>query len=176
MCVSVRSWTQPSKTIQKRCSRLGESTVLDFLLVVSSAHFRVPPGRRKGSENGSRNGAETGPKMESKWDPKRDRNRDSTKHKSRRELVCNNKEGSRRQRIISGSPSRRERARSRTRIRTQTRNSNPNAMIELDYRRSQLLGLGIQAWLSFRCTSSQVSLLAQDMLRKLALQVCELEL
>ena len=37
---------------------------------MTSAHFRVPPGRRKGSENGSRNGAETGPKMEPKWDPK----------------------------------------------------------------------------------------------------------
>ena len=39
---------------------------------------------------------------------------------------------------------------------TRTHNSNPNSMIELDYRRSQL-GLEIQAWLSFRCTSSQVT-------------------
>ena len=38
---------------------------------------------------------------------------------------------------------------------TRTQNSNPNSMFELDYGSSQL-GLEIQAWLSFRCTSSQV--------------------
>ena len=37
---------------------------------MSLGRFRVPPERRKGSENGSQNGAETGPKTGRKTEPK----------------------------------------------------------------------------------------------------------